>query len=190
MLGPFLDCVCRCAQYDSTRCLPKSGAGQRPRHSRRGRQRYTLSSATFVPSQIALLRLTAASCFMLLLMPELSTVFLRRLSALARLSFCSTLILTSTLFAQQQPAQPSSQQTSSQQSKQPASSSKSAAAKQGAQNPKPPNAPVTNGASQYPNLPSEMPDKFTPVTDSFDFVRRDVMIPMRDGVKLHTVIMV
>ena len=27
-------------------------------------------------------------------------------------------------------------------------------------------------------------------TDSFDYVRRDVMIPMRDGVKLHTVILV
>ena len=29
-----------------------------------------------------------------------------------------------------------------------------------------------------------------PVTDSFDYVKRDVMIPMRDGVKLHTVILV
>ncbi|MBZ5527596.1 MAG: CocE/NonD family hydrolase [Acidobacteriia bacterium] len=42
---------------------------------------------------------------------------------------------------------------------------------------------------QYPALPSETPDKFTPVTDSFDYVKRDVMIPMRDGVKLHTVIL-
>src|SRR5580704_17674537 len=39
-------------------------------------------------------------------------------------------------------------------------------------------------------LPSEMPAKFTPVTDSFDYIKRDVMIPMRDGVKLHTVILV
>ncbi len=39
-------------------------------------------------------------------------------------------------------------------------------------------------------LPSESPEKIQPVTDSFDFVRRDVMIPMRDGVKLHTVIAV
>ncbi len=45
-------------------------------------------------------------------------------------------------------------------------------------------------ASQYPNLPSETPQTFTPVTDSFDYVRRDVMIPMRDAVKLHTVILV
>jgi putative CocE/NonD family hydrolase len=43
---------------------------------------------------------------------------------------------------------------------------------------------------QYPNLPSETPDKFTPTNDGFDYVRRDVMIPMRDGVKLHTVILV
>src|SRR5271170_5735302 len=42
----------------------------------------------------------------------------------------------------------------------------------------------------YPALPSETPAKFAPVTDSFDHIRRDVMIPMRDGVKLHTVILV
>ncbi len=46
-------------------------------------------------------------------------------------------------------------------------------------------SPVT-----YPELPSEIPEEFTPVTDSFDYVRREVMIPMRDGVQLHTVIMV
>src|ERR1700685_2837062 len=45
-------------------------------------------------------------------------------------------------------------------------------------------------APQYPGLPSETPNKFEPVTDSFDYVKRDVMIPMRDGVKLHTVIIV
>ena len=39
-------------------------------------------------------------------------------------------------------------------------------------------------------LPSEPPAKFEPVTASFDHIRRDVMIPMRDGVKLHTVILV
>lgn len=42
----------------------------------------------------------------------------------------------------------------------------------------------------YPDLPSETPAKFTPVTDAFDYIKRDVMIPMRDGVKLHTVIVV
>jgi len=39
-------------------------------------------------------------------------------------------------------------------------------------------------------LPSEMPAKFTRVTAAFDYERRDVMIPMRDGVRLHTVILV
>ena len=38
-------------------------------------------------------------------------------------------------------------------------------------------------------LPGETPEHFTPVTDSFDYTRREVMIPMRDGVKLHTVIL-
>jgi len=43
---------------------------------------------------------------------------------------------------------------------------------------------------KYPALPSETPDKFTPVTSSFEYTRREEMIPMRDGVKLHTVIIV
>jgi hypothetical protein len=42
----------------------------------------------------------------------------------------------------------------------------------------------------YPNYPSETPQKFTPVTDSYEYTLRDVMIAMRDGVKLHTVILV
>jgi uncharacterized protein len=37
---------------------------------------------------------------------------------------------------------------------------------------------------------SEIPAKFSPVTPAFDFERREVMIPMRDGVKLHTVIVI
>ena len=37
----------------------------------------------------------------------------------------------------------------------------------------------------YPNYPSETPDNFLPVTDSYDYISRDVMIAMRDGVKLH-----
>jgi uncharacterized protein len=41
----------------------------------------------------------------------------------------------------------------------------------------------------YPALPSETPAKLEPVVDSFDHVRREVMIPMRDGVKLRTVIL-
>jgi uncharacterized protein len=39
-------------------------------------------------------------------------------------------------------------------------------------------------------LSSETPAEFKPVMESFDYTRRDVMIPMRDGVRLHTVILV
>jgi putative CocE/NonD family hydrolase len=42
----------------------------------------------------------------------------------------------------------------------------------------------------YPELPTEIPAKFKPVTDSFDYTRRTVKIPMRDGVKLHAVILI
>jgi putative CocE/NonD family hydrolase len=42
----------------------------------------------------------------------------------------------------------------------------------------------------YPGLPSETPATIDPVFDDFDHIRRDVMIAMRDGVKLHTVILV
>jgi uncharacterized protein len=44
--------------------------------------------------------------------------------------------------------------------------------------------------TQPATLPNETPAKFTPATSSFDYVRREVMIPMRDGVRLHTVILV
>jgi putative CocE/NonD family hydrolase len=51
---------------------------------------------------------------------------------------------------------------------------------------------VQRAAAQTPpagsTLPSETPARLQPVIDSFDYERRDVMIPMRDGVKLHTVI--
>ena len=46
------------------------------------------------------------------------------------------------------------------------------------------------GPPKYPALPSETPATFEPVTGSFDYVKRDEMIPMRDGVKLHTVILI
>jgi putative CocE/NonD family hydrolase len=51
-----------------------------------------------------------------------------------------------------------------------------------------PAAPATK--AQYPNLPSETPASFKTVTSIWDFEKRDVMIPMRDGVKLHTLILV
>ena len=37
---------------------------------------------------------------------------------------------------------------------------------------------------------NEIPPSFTQQTQSFDYVRRTEMIPMRDGVKLHTVILI
>ena len=43
---------------------------------------------------------------------------------------------------------------------------------------------------QYPNYPSETPSHLEPITASFDYDRREAMIPMRDGVKLHAVILV
>ena len=45
-------------------------------------------------------------------------------------------------------------------------------------------------APAYPDYPSETPNKFTPTTDGHDYVRRIAEIPMRDGIKLHTVILV
>ena len=43
---------------------------------------------------------------------------------------------------------------------------------------------------QYPDYPSETPSALQPATASFDYERREAMIAMRDGVKLHTVILV
>jgi putative CocE/NonD family hydrolase len=48
---------------------------------------------------------------------------------------------------------------------------------------------VAQTTQPTPNLPSETPATFQPTNEGFDYVRRDVMIPMRDGVKLHTVIL-
>ena len=45
-------------------------------------------------------------------------------------------------------------------------------------------------AQSATTLPSETPAQLKPVTESFDYTRREVMIPMRDGVKLHTVILI
>ena len=42
----------------------------------------------------------------------------------------------------------------------------------------------------YPNYPSETPEVLKPADATFDYERRLVMIPMRDGIKLHTVILV
>jgi hypothetical protein len=39
-------------------------------------------------------------------------------------------------------------------------------------------------------LPSETPATFVPHVDSFDYIKREVMIPMRDGIKLKTIILI
>jgi putative CocE/NonD family hydrolase len=44
--------------------------------------------------------------------------------------------------------------------------------------------------AKYPDFPSETPATVETPTADFDYVRRIVMIPMRDGVRLHTVILV
>ena len=44
--------------------------------------------------------------------------------------------------------------------------------------------------AQAPTLPSELATDFSPSVDSFDYVKRVAMIPMRDGVKLYTVILI
>src|SRR6476469_1269908 len=50
---------------------------------------------------------------------------------------------------------------------------------------------ATPAAAQTPSpLPSERPDSLRPPTDGYDYARRIAMIPMRDGVRLHTVILV
>lgn len=48
------------------------------------------------------------------------------------------------------------------------------------------------GAPQATDLPSDLPTgtQFEQSRDDYDFAKRDVMIPMRDGVKLHTIILV
>ena len=46
------------------------------------------------------------------------------------------------------------------------------------------------GSAAAQTLPNETPDKLEPTNYGFDYLRREVMIPMRDGVKLHTVILV
>src|SRR5436190_23233223 len=44
--------------------------------------------------------------------------------------------------------------------------------------------------SQTPALTPDIPAKYALPEESYDYVKRVVMIPMRDGVKLYTVIVV
>src|ERR1700677_3660521 len=54
----------------------------------------------------------------------------------------------------------------------------------------PARAQTATPPDKYPDLPSETPATLETPTAAFDYLRREVMIPMRDGVKLHTVILV
>jgi hypothetical protein len=47
-----------------------------------------------------------------------------------------------------------------------------------------------SGRAQTPPLTPDIPAKFEVPTAGYDYVKREVMIPMRDGVKLYTVIVV
>src|SRR5580765_6854875 len=50
--------------------------------------------------------------------------------------------------------------------------------------------PAAGQAPKYPNFPSESPSKLAEKREGWDYDRRVVEIQMRDGVKLHTVILV
>ena len=45
-------------------------------------------------------------------------------------------------------------------------------------------------SAQTPPLTPDIPPKFVKPTTGYDYTKREVMIPMRDGVKLYTVIMI
>jgi len=50
---------------------------------------------------------------------------------------------------------------------------------------------VGNGADgPKESIASDTRESFTPKTDDFDFIRREAMVPMRDGVKLKTIVLV
>src|SRR5947209_6859325 len=51
-------------------------------------------------------------------------------------------------------------------------------------------AVVSLTAQQTPPLAPDIPGRFDEPTNAYDYVKRTVMIPMRDGVKLYTVIVV
>ena len=53
-------------------------------------------------------------------------------------------------------------------------------------------AQTRSTTEQVPPIPAggDIPKTFTPVREGYDYGRREVQIPMRDGVKLHTVIII
>ena len=52
------------------------------------------------------------------------------------------------------------------------------------------NLAIVAQTPKYPDYPSETPDTFKRADSGFDYENRDLMIAMRDGVKLHTVILI
>ena len=54
----------------------------------------------------------------------------------------------------------------------------------------PSGAAIRDTQENSPSTNSDIPRSFTAPTDEYDYIKRDVMIPMRDGVKLHTVIVI
>ena len=54
-----------------------------------------------------------------------------------------------------------------------------------------PTGPATSGQEPAVVAPAnETPANFSPRVDTFDYLKREVMIPMRDGVKLNTIVLV
>ncbi len=53
-----------------------------------------------------------------------------------------------------------------------------------------PLAPAQSNSKPPATLPSESPTVFVPTNSGFEYDRREVMVPMRDGIKLHTVVLV
>jgi uncharacterized protein len=51
-------------------------------------------------------------------------------------------------------------------------------------------APGAQADEKTTSLPSETPEKFTSTNVDYDYVKREEMIPMRDGVKLKTFILI
>ena len=49
---------------------------------------------------------------------------------------------------------------------------------------------MSSALAQTPPMAPDIPASFSAPADRADYIKRDVMIPMRDGVKLHTVIMI
>src|SRR5689334_16865193 len=52
------------------------------------------------------------------------------------------------------------------------------------------NTPAKDADQTKASAGNDIPAKFTAPVDEYDYIRREAMIPMRDGVRLYTVILV